>query len=454
MKIKTKFLLSLLVIFLVVALSGCSCKRNSGSNYEMELEVWGLFDDQDAYADIFEEYIKINPNIKRINYRKFTPDTYRDDLLEALAAGQGPDIFLINNTWLPSFQDKLVPASPELISEKLFRENFVDVVAQDFLSQVDEQTYAFAMPLSVDSLALYYNKDLLNEAGISAPPSSWEEFMDDIKLLTRIESGGEIGQAGAALGTAYNINRSTDLLSLLMLQNGTQMVDLNKKTVTFNQDSGENALLFYTQFSDSSSSVYTWNPRMHYSLDSFSEGKTAMMFNYSWHVPTIRSKSPKLNFSVSEIPQFSDGTKINYANYWGYGVSKITGQKTDERSGTPISEETRQKEAWLFLKWLTVNRSFIADFGKESMNASQFDAASQYVSDNWKPAARRDLVEKQKNEVELGVFAQQNLFARSWYQKDPLAIESIMAEMIDQVNRGGLNVSQALNSAAKRINQL
>ena len=135
-------------------------------------------------------------------------------------------------------------------------------------------------------------------------------------------------------------------------------------------------------------------------------------------------------------------------------MSKNTEQKVDPETGSIINDETRVREAWLFLKWLTTNRSLVEDYGKEKINLSAFDAAEVYVAENWKPAARRDLIEKQKDEVELGVFAKQNLFASSWYQKDPLAIEAILAEMIDQVNIGGLSISQALNSAVKRINQL
>jgi plastocyanin len=56
---------------------------------------------------------------------------------------------MIRNVWLPSFANKLAPADPSFVSEKDYRDAFVDVAADDFFSEGK----AYAAPLSVDSLA-------------------------------------------------------------------------------------------------------------------------------------------------------------------------------------------------------------------------------------------------------------------------------------------------------------
>jgi len=43
------------------------------------------------------------------------------------------------------------------------------------------QGQPYASPLSINTLALFYNRDLLNEAGIVLPPVTWEEFVNDSK---------------------------------------------------------------------------------------------------------------------------------------------------------------------------------------------------------------------------------------------------------------------------------
>ena len=234
-----------------------------------------------------------------------------------MAAGNGPDIFLIHNDWLPSFKNKIEPISNNILGEQEFRQNFVDVAIDDFISEGQ----IYALPLSVDSLALYYNKDLFNAEGIASPPDTWEKFDEAVKKLTKIDQYNNPTLSGAAMGTAYNINRSTDILGLRMFQNGNQMIN-DKGRVTLNNDQGRVAMEYYTKFARSNSPLYTWNSSKHDSIDSFYESTAAMMINYSWHYSTVKSKNAKLNFAVAPVPQPSSGQPVNYANYWGFASAK------------------------------------------------------------------------------------------------------------------------------------
>lgn len=460
MQSKTKNIIGLiLIIFLASSLFFFSgCFKDKSANYKVDLEIWGIFGDSSvAYADIIQKYKEINPLVGNITYRKFTIDTYKEDLLNAMASGQGPDICLIHNAWLPLFKDKITPSPERILGEREFRDNFVDTAGNDFL----DEGRVYAVPLSVNSLALYYNKDLFNAEGIVSPPTTWGDFSADVKKLTKIDKFGNIVQSGAAMGTAYNINRSTDILNLLMFQNGVPIVDENRMQVNFGE-SGENALEFYTQFAKVSSDVYSWNNRMHYSIDAFYEGTAAMMLNYSWHYQTIKNKNSKLNFGVAPIPQISRENPVNYANYWGFAVvkNKSQGEKPDKRriKSLAVSDNIRVHEAWEFLKFLTVknNGSFTithAVSGKTKKVPVNLDPAKNYLEKSGEPAARRDLIEEQKNDPVLGPFAYGNLIAKSWYQPDSEAAETILAEAIDSVNQGKSSVSQALKNAAFRINQ-
>jgi ABC-type glycerol-3-phosphate transport system substrate-binding protein len=253
-----------------------------------------------------------------------------------------------------------------------------------------------------------------------------------------------------------------------MLQNNTEMTDQSgrvsfDKTVSSGGGSispGEEALNFYTQFARSGSLNYTWNPRMHYSIDAFSEGSVAMMFNYSWHARTIKDKAPKLNFSVASVPQFENGVKVNFANYWGFAVAKnktATDQSAQNSGTAPVTNEIRAREAWNFLTYLTIkpDGTFSAASGGVGRETSaDFDPAKSYLSKTGEPAARRDLIEQQKNDPVIGVFAADNLIARSWRQSDPSSVENIFAEMIDTVNKGQSTVHEAVQTAAQRVRNL
>lgn len=393
------------------------------------LEIWGVFDEPSIFQELIADYQKKNKHIT-IEYKKKSFDDYENELIDAFASDRGPDIWMIQNTWLAKHKDKIKEMPPELLSFATFRENFVDVVEKD----LTEEEKIYGLPLYVDTLALFYNKDLLNSAGISSPPETWEELVDDLDELVTRNQFGEIERAGAALGTAENINRSTDILALLMLQNGTKMVSEDKKSANFNQSilleggayyPGEDALRFYTDFANPSKRTYTWNRQMPYSIDAFVEGKVAMMFNYSHHIATIKERAPYLNFDVAPMPQI-EGREfdINYANYWAFTVSKK-------------SQPNVINEAWKFIIYLT-----------------QKENANKYLEKAKKPTARRDLVEWQKDDLELGVFAKQSLTAQSWYQVRPSAIETILANAIKDVILGSATIKKAIQTAADQISLL
>lgn len=443
----------MIVILIVPFFSGCTGK--SSNKYKVDLEIWGVFDDNTDLAEIIGQYREINPFINNIIYKKFPVDGYKDEIIDALASGNGPDIFLINNAWMPFFEDKVSPAPDYVLNEQTFRENFIDVVSDDFIG---ENGKIYGTPLSVDSLALYYNKDLLNASGIAAPPATWSELIEDSRKITKMDEFGTITKSGIALGTTYNINRSTDIIDLLMFQQGAEMPNRNNISFKPDYNIGEKVISFYTQFARASSPAYSWNNRRHYSIDAFYEGDLAMMLNYSWHINTIKNKNAKLNFAISPVPQISKENPVNFANYWSFVVSKNKRIKQlDER--LPVNNDIRIGESWQFLKFLTFknNGKFIL-MNMKSKKVKEYpvalDPALVYLKETSKPAARRDLIEKQKTDPILGAFAYGNLIAKTWYKKDSSRIEAIWAEVIADVNNGDITPGQAFRLITTRIGQV
>jgi multiple sugar transport system substrate-binding protein len=488
MRKKISIISSFLLIAMMVVFSACGCNKPpaSGTNYEVRLEVWGLFDDSDVMQKAISEYQKRNPVVKEIIYKKLTVQSYENDLMEALATGNGPDIFLVHNTWLPKHQDKLAPAPIDnlsstkapILTPKQVADQFPDVVSADFVSGGK----IYALPLSVDSLALYYNKDLLNQAGIATPPATWEAFDDAVKKITKVDSFGNINLSGAAMGMSSDasagtgkINRATDILALLMMQSGAQMVNPENKAASFADftkatyggelSPGESALAYYTKFSNPSNVEYSWNSQQHNSTDSFIEGRTAMILGYSWMLPQIQAKAPKLSLGIANVPQNKDdsgsGLNIDFANYWGYGVSASKTQNQDfekmaaENKNRYATKDERVAEAWKFIRFLTLPQSFSTGLASaQTADSANFDAAAEYAANQKKPAARRDLIGQQKSDILLAPFAEGNLIAKSWTQPDNIAVEKIFDQMIDNVVLKGGRIHDAMQQAQNAVNIL
>lgn len=454
--LKKLSLLSLLAVFLLT--SGFGCKSASQEAQEamkpITLVYWRVFDDQDAFQDIITQYKALHPFIT-IEYHKFRYDEYENAILNALAEDRGPDIFSLPNTALYKYQSKLAPLPetttmaypvlqgtvqktvvPELrttnsLTLKQLKDSFVDVVSHDVILN-DGKIYG--LPLSVDTLALYYNKDLFNNAGISQPPAYWnKELIQDVKKLTVQDPKKGLVQSGIALGGGANINRFSDILSLLMMQNGTEM--MTNGQVLFNvppafaassdYNPGLKALQFYTDFANPTKESYSWSKDQPNSLEMFMSGGLAMMLGYSYDLQTIKAQAPKLNFSVSPLPQIEGNppTNINFANYWVEVVSK---------------KSAHVNEAWDFIQFI-----------------AQAEQAKSYLDKTKRPTALRSLVESQKNDDTIGVFANQVLTAKSWYLgKNEAAAEDAFREMIDTINSNPLvKLKDVIDNGAAKVQQ-
>lgn len=451
---KTKKILylgiALLLLPSIFLFSGCLKERKKP--YSLNLEVWGVFDDSDAFYEINSQYRKLNPNVKNIKYRKISNDivAYEKELTNAIASGNGPDIFFFGNNWLSEHKNKIIPL-PE--SEKyidIFQSNFVDVAKDDFI----KENQIYAMPLYCDTLALFYNKDLFNQSGLTSPPKTWTELIDYVDYLTRLDSNGNITQSAIALGRSEKpggVNRASDILTLMMMQEDIKVYDRQAERARFaNNQQSANVLDFYTQFALAGSKAYTWNSTMDYSIDSFRSGKTAMMINYAYWKNRLKEESPKLNFDTAPVPQQDLNKKVNFSNYWGLAVTKNK-ELQPISSGQPITytQENRVEEAWKYIQYLTT-QPVISD----KSPTLEFDPNEKYLENTNKPAARKDLIEKQKNNSELSEFAIQGLTAKSWAQPKNLVVEEIFVKMINEVVSGAKTSLEALKSAETRINNL
>lgn len=381
------------------------------------LEFWGIFDKQEDYQTAFNGFQTANPGLE-IHYTKFDNEKdYFDAILEALASGKGPDLIMIPSNGLQKHLNRLQPAPTTAININVLRQMFPQVVEQDFVSGGN----IYGLPLSLDTLALFYNRDVFDQAAINAP-STWEDFKKATIKLTELTAGKTIVKSGAAIGgTRKSIHSAPDILMLLMMQNGTTMIN-QQNQASFASMQGENALNFYTQFSNQKSDAYTWDDGFEYSLDAFAKEKIPMIIDYASAIPEIKARNQFLNFAVAPAPQPQGAQKtVAYPNYWGYAVTK---------------QSRNQNLAWQFIIQLTTQQ------------------AENYLKVVKKPPALRSLIAKNLNDLDLGVFAKQALIARSWTQADSEAVKTIFDQMIGVVLENKATIKSALEQGQARINAL
>jgi raffinose/stachyose/melibiose transport system substrate-binding protein len=160
---------------------------------EVEIELYDLHTNNPGRAWIqraADAYRGINPNVK-INVTVLENESLKDAIAARMQADDPPDIF---QSWGGGLLRQQVEAG-------LVKDITADVadVADQFgggamsLFQVDGAQYG--LPYNFGLVGLWYNKDLLAQAGIEAPATTWEEFLAQVQTLkdagiTPISLGG------------------------------------------------------------------------------------------------------------------------------------------------------------------------------------------------------------------------------------------------------------------------
>jgi len=393
------------------------------------LEMWGIDDSPAVINPLINSFSQQHKNIS-IHYTQKETASYYDDLIKGFANNKAPDIFMLPGNWLPMFQDKI--SVLDLNKDKdfnlrLLNETYPQIVQDDLVSN----NSLLGIPLSIDTLALYYNKDIFDYYKIPLPPQTWNDILELVPKLRKTNPQGQITRAAIALGTSDNINWSADILAELMMKLGSSMVDKQNTNITFNnwitQDDtklipGVEALKEYTQFANPKSKYYTWGNNFPNAIYAFSQGKTAMIISYNLSQQIIKQESPDLRYGITRFPFFgfeNIGNQINYGRTMNAVVS---------------NRSKSQQAAWQFLKYLS------------SQGVSQY-----YFSQTKNPPARLDLISSAMKDSQAGIFASQILTSRNWYQFDFQQITSLFNKMINDINLGNISADQAVSSAASGI---
>jgi multiple sugar transport system substrate-binding protein len=430
-----------------LSLAGIGCKQPFTAA-PVSLTWWGTAPLPAGAKILMDDYRAVHPNIT-IRYRQVRPEEFDQTLLRALAANQGPDIISFPNTSLRSWQDYLSPLPATLtlpflelkgvikkeptatlqtvptMDLRTMQDLFVDAVPTDIV--IDGKIYGF--PLNLDSLLLFYNRDLLNAAGFASAPQSWTEFKNAVQKITRIDKQGHLLQNGAALGTADNVPYAADILAALMLQNGTPMLDGGNTRATFNQpitvagqtySPGADAVRFYTDFANPSKETYSWSKDEPSAWTAFADGKVGFTFGYWRDYLSLKQNSPRVTVGIGNFPQIDNTTRPTYLA--SYDILSVTAQSK------------YQNEAWGFVHF-----------------AVRPEEAEKYLGGAKLPTAERQLYQAQAQDPDVGLPTRQVLTARSWYHGyNPKAAQGFFLELIRRVN-GGTNIEEALDFAVQQV---
>lgn len=336
--------------------TAATCGTYSGPPVTITYAMWGDTTELANQQKIVDAFTNLNPSIK-VNVSVADWDSYWPKLQTDLAAGNAPDVFLMDGPLYPDYQtrDQLLDLTPFISKDGFDTSQLVDLAVEDFRA-ADGNLYG--LPRDLNTIALFYNKTMFDAAGQPYPDETWDwnKLVEVAKKLT-LASGGKTSQWGFYTETSDMEN----YWSSLVWQAGGDILSADKKTVVVNSDQAAAGIQFLQDL------IYKHKvmaqPVAGGSGDMFENGQAAMEANGSWLVPTHEAAG--ISFGVAPLPKGPAGqaTSVNPS-----GVVAYKGTKSPDA-------------AWEFIKCYTGPelQAMVASL-KASMPANKQVLTGQYAT--------------------------------------------------------------------------
>lgn len=404
--------------------------KNSGDTTAPRVVMWGTL--KSEYVNTFLSDIMLKKkDTVNVTYVEKRSDTFEDDLIAALARGSGPDMVLLPQDLIVKQLDKFYITPFDNYSERTFKDSFIQE-GELYLMP----TGIVGFPFSIDPMVMYWNRDLFTSVDVSLPPTSWTEFFSLVPKLTKRDEGGNITQSLVAFGEMRNVTNAKDIVALLAIQAGTPIVTRGSQGIlvsVFNNRSasglvpGEQALSFFTEFSNPTKGSYSWNRALPTDRSSFIAGKLALYFGYASELPGLRDANPNLNMDVALVPQTT---------------AAIAGTSRKMTFGTMNA-----------IALLKSSRNLAASF-TAATTLTAADAQTLWVEKSGYPPVRRDLITKLPGDAYRATFYRSALISNAWLDPNKEGTDSVFMRLIENITSGRQRVSEAVTTSQVEISNL
>lgn len=397
------FALMLLCVLAAGGLTGCEKQKQVKQNKKQNIELWHYWDISHNQQELERLLGGFNESQDKYEVTtRYVPDAdFKKELALSMAEGDMPDLALVDSADFRFFHGM---------------KPFVDIT--DEISGLDEYLDAAmepctingrvrGLPVGLNCVALFYNKQMLSDAGVDVPVT-WEEFYEAADKLTKDEVWGfgiPALQSEESMYTflplLWSMGGDVDSIDSLQSQKAFEMLR------RMSQDGIMSRQSISLTLTDMAAQ--------------FAKGNVAMIFNTPMIVETLQEKYKELDFGVAYLP--SDGEKVTVLGGEIFGVTE--GGNTDG--------------AIAFLKYI-----------------SDKDRMAGYMDSLGYLAARGDVISGQfmdeqvrRQFVDIFETARAREFSESWPH-----ISNVVTEAMEETIIGEKDEREILEKAALSIHKI
>ncbi|MFG6148113.1 ABC transporter substrate-binding protein [Halobacillus sp. B23F22_1] len=320
MKKNSLIIVSVLLTLLLVA-AGCSGNDGTSSDggsetengkTEISLAGWSSSPEEEKLLkQQLEDFEEENPDITVKH--EVIADQYMDVLKTRLVGGEGPDVFYLDAVEAPALiETGVLEPLNSYVDEEFDAGDFEENLIEPFKDKEDE---VYGFPKGYSTLGLFYNKQMLDEAGVDVP-TNWEELEEAAKELTTEDTVG--------LGISPEMARNQFIGES---GEGDMVVD---GKAAFGSEEVVDALQPIVDLrNDHEAAAAPSEMGAESTGEMFGQGRAAMVMEGNWNVPYLNETFPDMDYGVSEIPTFNDSQGT-----MAFTVSYVMNQASEKKEAS------------------------------------------------------------------------------------------------------------------------
>jgi multiple sugar transport system substrate-binding protein len=225
--------------------SASAAVANPCGDAAITLNIWGGYPEMDAvYKKAGDAYTALHPNV---TFTVFSTDLrgFEQKLTTALPSNTAGDVVIRTANFLSRFIDQgLLAPVPDDLAAFVKGGAYSDTVIQD--SSYNDKVVG--VPIFSSGTALYYNTDMLAEAGLSGPPTTMDQIWDYAHKLAKTDASGNVTRAGISFRLSGQGSGVAEKFWILLLQYGHELVKETSPghwAADYNGPDGEKLLQIY-----------------------------------------------------------------------------------------------------------------------------------------------------------------------------------------------------------------
>jgi multiple sugar transport system substrate-binding protein len=213
---------------------------------------------------------------------------YDTKLQTAIAGGTPPDVFYLDSFRVPDLvqANAVAPIGDQMTDPDDFYPSLRDAFTLDGAF--------YCPPKDFSTLALQYNQDLFEAAGVALPTADWT--WDDLRAAAEQLTDADAGVYGLVLPADFA------RWIVFLYQAGGSVTNDELTAMTINSPEAQQALDFYVGLVRDGFAAQPSDLDSGWPGEAFGKGRAAMTIEGNWIIPFLHDQFPDLKYGVVELP--------------------------------------------------------------------------------------------------------------------------------------------------------